>query len=129
VLQVPIYALLAFYIYMVSRQILSLEQGEISVLKSRGASSGRVFSVYLMQSLLVGAASVVAGIPFGVGICKFIGSSNGFLDLVSRAALPVRLNADAVLYSLAAAAACRALPRLCPILSNTAPASAVASTP
>ncbi|MCL1788171.1 MAG: hypothetical protein FWG38_09315, partial [Defluviitaleaceae bacterium] len=55
VLQVPIYVLLAFYIYMVSRQILQMEQNEISVLKSRGASRGQILGLYAMQGLFIAA--------------------------------------------------------------------------
>ena len=37
VLQVPIFVLLAAFIFMVSRQMLEIEQSEIAVIKSRGA--------------------------------------------------------------------------------------------
>ena len=105
VLQVPIYVMLAFYIYMVSRQILSLEQNDISVLKSRGASRRQIFSIYLFQSVFVGAASILIGIPLGMMICRMLGSSNGFLEMVQRSALQVELNLDAFLYSGIAAGA------------------------
>ena len=99
VLQIPIYVLLAFYIYMVSRQILQLEQNDISVLKSRGASRGQIFSIYLLQSLFVCAISLCAGLPLGGFVCKVLGASNGFLDLVSRAALEVIFTRDAFIYA------------------------------
>jgi putative ABC transport system permease protein len=103
VLQAPIYILLAFYIFMVSKQILLLEQNDISVLKSRGASRAQLVGVYTMQSIFVAAASLSAGIPLGMFVCRILGASNGFLNLVQRAALDVQLNQDAILFSLLAA--------------------------
>ena len=53
VLQVPIYIFLAFYIFIISRQILQLEQNDISVIKSRGVSRRQIIIIYLLQSLLI----------------------------------------------------------------------------
>jgi len=99
VLQVPIYILLAFYIYMVSRQILQLEQNEISVIKSRGASRRQILGIYTMQGLLVAAICYPAGIAVGVALCRVLGASNGFLDLVQRTAIVVEITPDALLYA------------------------------
>jgi len=103
VLQAPVYVLLAFYIFMVSKQILTLEQNEISVLKSRGASRGQVIGVYWMQSVFVGIVSLVLGIPLGMLIVRVLGASNGFLEMVQRAALHAEVTAEALWYSLLAA--------------------------
>jgi len=99
VLQVPIYVMLAFYIYMVSRQILQLEQNEISVLKSRGASRGQILGLYSMQGLFIAAICYPLGIALGVQICRMLGASNGFLDLVQRAAVVVEITPDALAYA------------------------------
>jgi len=99
VLQVPIYVMLAFYIYMVSRQILQLEQNEISVLKSRGASRGQILGLYAMQGMFVAAICYPVGLALGVQICSMLGASNGFLELVQRAAIIVEITPDALLYA------------------------------
>ena len=103
VLQAPIYVLLAFYIFMVSKQILLLEQNDISVLKSRGASRSQIIGVYWLQSIFVGVLSLLLGIPLGMLVVRLLGASNGFLEMVQRAALQVELTQDALLYSLLAA--------------------------
>lgn len=103
VLQVPIFILLAFFIFMVSKQILEQERNTISVLKSRGASRAQIIVIFLMQSLIISSISVVIGIPLGVLICRVIGAANGFLNLVQRSALQVRINPEAVLYTVCAA--------------------------
>ncbi len=102
VLQVPIYILLAFYIYMVSRQILTLEQNDISVLKSRGASRRQLFLLYTLQSLFVSVISYALGILLGISLCRVLGASNGFLNMVQRTALTVELTPEALLYGGAA---------------------------
>ncbi|MCL2125457.1 MAG: FtsX-like permease family protein [Oscillospiraceae bacterium] len=105
VLQVPIYVLMAFYIFMVSRQILQLEQNDISVLKSRGASRGQIFTIYLLQSLFVAALSLAAGVPLGMAVCRILGASSGFLTLASRYSLALKLSNTTLVYSAAAALA------------------------
>ena len=99
VLQVPIYVMLAFYIYMVSRQILQLEQNEISVLKSRGASRFQILGLYAMQGFFVAAVCYPGGMALGVFICRMLGASNGFLELVQRTAIIVEITPDALLFA------------------------------
>lgn len=103
VLQVPIFMLLAAFIFMVSRQMLEIEQNEISIFKSRGASKKQIIWLYFLQSVLVAAVGIVGGIPIGVLICKLIGSSNDFLSFVSRTALPVKVGLRVWLFAGAAA--------------------------
>lgn len=91
VLQVPIFVLLAAFIFMVSRQMLEMEQNEIAVYKSRGANKKQIVLVYLLQSIIVAVLGLAGGIPLGVLVCKLIGASNSFLEFVQRTALPVEV--------------------------------------
>ncbi|MDD6175108.1 MAG: ABC transporter permease [Firmicutes bacterium] len=109
VLQAPIFVLLAAFIFMVSRQMMELEENEIAVLKSRGSGKRQIISLYLLQGLLLSAVGLLLGYPFSFLICRLLGSSNAFLEFVQRSALPVRANGKSVLYAvLAAAASCAA---------------------
>ena len=99
VLQVPVFILLAAFIFMVSRQMLEMEFNEIAVIKSRGAGRGQIFTVYLIQSLVISLLALIAGIPLGGYLCQVLGSSNAFLEFVRRSALPVELNQEALIYS------------------------------
>ena len=69
ILQIPIYALLAAFIFMVSGQILSMEQSEISVIKSRGSYRRQILGIYLLQSITVSLCSLAVGIPLAALIC------------------------------------------------------------
>jgi len=99
VLQVPVFVLLAFYIYMVSRQILMQDQNDISVLKSRGASRVQILLIYVMQGLVVSVISLPIGIWLGYMLCQVLGASSGFLHLVQRATLAVVFTSDVFIYT------------------------------
>lgn len=103
VLQMPIFILLAVFIFMVSRQMLEMEQGEISVYKSRGASKWQIIRLYFIESGLIAGASFVLGIPLGAILCKFLGASSGFLEFVHRKSLALELGLGVWVSSLAAA--------------------------
>lgn len=92
VLQVPIFILLASFIFMVSRQMLEMEQSEISVYKSRGAGKTQIIMIYFLRSLMLAGAGLVAGVPLGRFLCSMLGASNSFLEFVQRAALPIEIN-------------------------------------
>lgn len=103
VMQAPIFALLAVFIFMVSRQLVQMEEGEIAVLKSRGASRAQVLLVYLVQGAVLALAGLAAGVPLSLFLCQVLGSANAFLEFVSRTALPAQVDAQVALCGLAAA--------------------------
>ena len=105
ILQVPVLALLAAFLFMISGQMLSMEQSEISLLKSRGAGKGQIIGLYFMQNLVLAGISFVVGLPLGIYLCKIIGSSTAFLEFGARRDLPVQLTGEAFLYAGVAIAA------------------------
>lgn len=102
VLQVPVLVLLAAFIFMVSRQIIEIEQNDISIIKSRGASRKQIMKTYLIQSGLISAGSVIIGIPVGALLCQVFGSSNAFLEFVGRRALSISFSPELIVYALMA---------------------------
>ncbi len=102
VLILPVLILLCFYIFMVSRLKLENETNEIAVLKSRGASRMQIFGGYIFEWAILGGISLLVGPWLGYLTCYFLGSSNGFLDFVSRTALPINMSFQSYLYAAAA---------------------------
>lgn len=102
VLEVPIFLLLAAFIFMVSGQMLSIDQAEISMIKSRGASRKQILTLYLLQSLIISGAALIIALPLAFFICQVIGSSNAFLEFVQRRALSMHFTWEVLLYSLLA---------------------------
>lgn len=102
ILQIPVLALLLAFIFMISRQMLDLEQNEIALLKSRGSSKKQIIIIYLLQSAILSAISAIVGLPLGYFLCKALGSTNGFLEFIQRKALHVSLSSGVFLYMLGA---------------------------
>ena len=102
VLQAPIFVLLAAFIFMVSRQMLEMEQAEIAVLKSRGAGRAQIITVYFLQSVVVALIALAAGLPLAVLLVQVLGSANAFLEFVRRSALTVEISREALLFAGAA---------------------------
>ncbi len=102
ILQIPVLALLLAFIFMISRQMLDLEQNEIALLKSRGSSKGQIIFIYFVQSAILSVSSSIVGIPLGYFMTKALGSTNGFLEFIQRKALHVRLSGGVFLYTLGA---------------------------
>ena len=98
ILQVPVLLLLCAFLYMISGQMLSMEQNEIALMRSRGASKAQIFFLYLMQSGFVGACSGVFGIPLGILCCKLLGSATAFLQFSVKDSLSIRITPDVFLY-------------------------------
>ncbi len=104
ILEIPLFVLLAIFIYMVSSQMLSMEESEIAMLKSRGADRRQIISVYFMQSGILSLMAAVAGIPLSVFLSRMIGSANSFLQFVSRNNLKIRFSPDVLMFFVGAVA-------------------------
>lgn len=102
ILQIPCLILLCAFIYMISDQMLRMEQNEISMLKSRGSSKLQIIGLYLMQSIVISGVAYIIAIPFAMLICAFLGSARAFLEFDLKYALSTNLSAGALGYALLA---------------------------
>lgn len=102
ILQIPVLLLLCAFLYMISGQMLQMEQNEISLMRSRGASKGQIISLYVQQSVFLGLLSLVGGIPLGALFCKMLGSSTAFLQFSAIRSLEIRYTFDIVIYAAGA---------------------------
>ena len=101
-LNIPILFMLFYYIFMIAKLKLSDEESFIAVIRSRGASGIQIFLIYLFEAMFIGIAAIFIGLPLGWAICSVIGSSNGFLDFISRAAIPLRMTEQVYVYTVIA---------------------------
>lgn len=102
ILQIPVLLLLCAFLYMIAGQMLQIEQNEISLFKSRGATRGQIVRLYLMQSSFLAVISLIIGIPLGMGICRFLGSATAFLEFGNGRPMGVALSGEVFLYAAAA---------------------------
>lgn len=101
-LNVPVCILLAFYLFMVANLITERQKTEIAVLRSRGASRAQILIGYVIEGILLGGVALLIGPFVGLQLTKVLGASNGFLTIVQRAAMEVKLNEEAYQYGLIA---------------------------
>ena len=97
VLTFPMFLMLAIFIYMISSQVLQIDRNEISVLVSRGASRWQVIFLYILQGLFIAVISFPIGFFLGIGLCQFIGASNGFMNLVQRETVRILITSQPLL--------------------------------
>ncbi len=103
ILEVPVLALLCAFLFMISTQLIQLEENEISQLKSRGASRSQIFLLYVLQSSLLAGLGIAIGLPLGSFICQALGSANAFLEFVQRTPLEINITTEVLLYTFVAA--------------------------
>lgn len=103
ILQVPVMVLLCAFLFMISRQMLEMEQNEISLMKSRGASKGQIFLLYLLQSVFLSVVSFGIGLLLGAYLCQVLGSTRAFLEFVQRRTLNITYDRNVFLYGIVAA--------------------------
>ena len=94
--------MLAFYIFMVSKLSIEQEKNEISVFKSRGASSAQIFGMYALETGIIAAVSFALAPFIGRAVGRFRGVSYWFLEFVNRTGISAKITPGALLYALAA---------------------------
>ncbi len=105
VFQTPVIILLCVFIFMVSNQIISIEQSEIAMLKSRGVSKRQLISAYFLQSGIISFAALILGIPLGYLFCTLFGATRSFLEFSVLTTIEVKITFTSILFALAATAA------------------------
>lgn len=101
-LAAPMIAMVFYFITMNSQQALEKQRSDISVLRSRGASTRQIFMLFLLEGLLLGIVALLVGPLFGWFMAKSIGSASGFLEFVDRKAIPVGFSMDGILAGVVA---------------------------
>ncbi|WP_274364416.1 ABC transporter permease [Paenibacillus thermotolerans] len=99
-LNVPVLIMLSWYLFMVSNLIISRQKTEIAVLRSRGASRIQILISYALEGIILGGIAFLIGPIIALGLTKWLGASNGFLEFVQRASLQVKLDREAYEYAL-----------------------------
>lgn len=118
VLQIPVLLLVCAFLYMISSQMLQIEQNEIALIKSRGAAKLQIIRLYCMQSSFLALLSFVAGIPLGRGVAAFLGSATAFLEFGAKRSLEIHLTPMVFLYAGAAVLAAVAVTTL-PVIKSS----------
>ncbi|TLS52317.1 FtsX-like permease family protein [Paenibacillus antri] len=103
-LNVPLYILVAFYLYMVSGLLVDKQKSEVAVLRSRGAGRWQLIALFAMESAALSIVALLIGPYLGAAFTAVLGSSDSFMSFVQRKALPVRVDGESFAFAGAAAA-------------------------
>lgn len=106
ILQIPVLILLGAFLLMISSQMYEMERNEISVLKSRGASGGQIFRLYLYQSISLTGVGCIIGLPLGSLFCRMLGSADNFLQFGLTRKLQIKYTAEVFAYLAGAFLVC-----------------------
>ncbi len=111
--QVPLFlivfqivAIILYYLVTVASMLIEQQSGEIALLRSRGASTWQIISIYLMEGVLIGAVGAVVGPIIGAFSFSLLGKTGPFHALTGGGLLPIRFSGTVLPLAVAAAALC-----------------------
>jgi hypothetical protein len=99
VLVLQIAAIVLYYLYMVSTMLVERQAGEIALLKSRGATTGQVMRIYIIEGLVIMAFALLIGPPLAATVIGLLGQTPPFTDLSGGNNLQVHLSPIAYLWA------------------------------
>jgi putative ABC transport system permease protein len=95
IFSVPLLAVVLYFIIMVAGMVVREQEGEIAVLRSRGASAGAIALLYLLQMILIGAAAFGLGMVGGILLASAMTRLTSFLALDPNPPLPITFTVQA----------------------------------
>jgi putative ABC transport system permease protein len=104
-LNVPLFILIGFYLYMVTGMLIERQKSEIAVLRSRGASRLHIMGIYAAEFGLLALLAYAIGPWIGAAFTRILGSTSTFMSFVNRGALHVEMSGESWLYAGGAVAA------------------------
>jgi putative ABC transport system permease protein len=101
---VPLLALILYFVVQVAGFVIQRQQQEVAVLRSRGSSRGQVLLLALGESIILGIAALLAGVPLGVLVAQAIAWTQSFLRFAALPGPPPELLPSSWLHGALAAA-------------------------
>ncbi|MDE0142500.1 MAG: FtsX-like permease family protein [Caldilineaceae bacterium] len=99
---IPILGLVLYFIVLIADSTVKRQQIEISILKSRGATTGQVFSIYLLQGATLGIVALAIGPLLGQKVAQFIGGTRYFMTFNAQTPLQIETTTTSMTYTFAA---------------------------
>lgn len=103
IFSVPMLAVVLYFVGLVAGMVVRRQEGEISVLRSRGASSGIIALLYIIAGLVIGVVALGLGLAGGWGLASLMTQMTTFLTFSGEVPLPVRLGNQAIRFAVGAA--------------------------
>ena len=84
-----------YYVVTLSSLVAEQRRGEIALLRSRGAGSGQILAVFVLEGATIAALAAVVAPLLAATAISFLGYTPAFSDLSGGARLPVHLGQGA----------------------------------
>lgn len=97
---VPVIGLLLAFVWLTSALAVSRRQGEIAVLRSRGATAGQIVAIAVLEASLLGGIALLAGLPLSLLFARLVSKTRSFLDFSSPVSLNIHITTSALLFGL-----------------------------
>lgn len=94
-LMLQIIGIVLYYLVMVSTMLVERQAGEIALLRSRGASTLQIMTVYAIEGGVIAAIGLVAGPWLAAGVITLLGPTPPFRELSAGELLTVRVSWEA----------------------------------
>ena len=101
---VPILGLVLYFIVLVADSTVKRQQIEISILKSRGATTGQVFSIYLLQRATLAIVALAIGPQLGRMVARLVGGTRYFMTFDAQTPLQIETTTTSLTYTYVAIA-------------------------
>ena len=88
-----------YYVATLSSLMVEDRRGELSLLRSRGASSVQILIIFVIEGTAIAALSVLLGPPLGAVAVSFLGITPAFSDITGGVRLAVHISSSAYLMS------------------------------
>jgi putative ABC transport system permease protein len=106
ILIAPVIALMLYGIAVMTTLTLDRQAGEIVLLRSRGATTGQVMALYLVEGVGLAVISVIVGPLIGLPLAREIGHASGFLSFNGGLPFTLSLRPDTYIYCALTAILC-----------------------
>ena len=100
IVMVLVVLVVLYYAVTLASLLVDAQRGEISLLRTRGASGGQIMTVFAIEAAVLSLLAVAIGPPIAAIAIKYAGTMPWFSDLNGGATLPVKVGWEA--YRLAA---------------------------
>lgn len=94
-LMLQMVGIVLYYLVMVNTMLVERQSGEIALLKSRGAGTLQIMSIYAVEGGLIALIGLLLGPPLAAGAITLLGPTPPFAGLSDGSLLKVRLSPDA----------------------------------
>ncbi|HEY4722794.1 MAG TPA: FtsX-like permease family protein, partial [Anaerolineae bacterium] len=80
IFSVPLLGLVLYFIGQIAAMVVQRGQGEVALLRSRGATRVQVVFIHLLEGVLIGGLGLIIGLAAGAALAQWMGRMRTFLD-------------------------------------------------